>query len=724
MSEGQAETMDWNKNRELLQNLASLKTTDAYQYLLELWDKGDTETRALSLKYLAWYDSAAVRNIFELSCSDKEPLLRKTALFILRLLPDYNNQAIYFKALSDNDNEVVREAIQGLKRFDTEESLNAILRFVKDKDETLVEAALESLMGKKNIRILNEVFKILPTASEKVRILSIRLLASYADLKLLDAMKRLWTTATLAEKVSIIDVISKIDDIRSLDFLLEVFNTKEKIIKIAVLRKINRATSHIIKVFIDEMLKADELFSNVLMETVYRLIKDREELIAFVINYYQQIKNIKVKKGEKEKEETGAPDGLDLLGKEIKNIMTDIKDKEILGSILDFLKSEQDIDIEGLKQKIYGYLEMRGKEDKEYLFSEIFNLRYKWQKNRLFNIIIRDIKEKKIKKEEYSLLNYAKLLGKLKSKEGVEILIDIYTHTIDENEKIVILQALSNIEDIKVTDFFMRLYQITVNIEERKEILIGLGKLKNKDSLKIIIKALTEPDPDIRYAACLSISNFEEESKILHLKRCLKDDDKKIRATAVTQLGLLKDRRLLDEFLKLLKDEDPRVCANAIEAIERTIVPIIDKNKVVISISPLLESDNNRVKGNACKLLYQFMAPECYKILQKMASSDDKWMRATAAWVCGQVEDVKALRLAGFLLQDPEARVKTDAVKSLISQTKDELKKEAFRIILGLGEKGMIEIEKDIDEELETETQKYSITSVLKSLRDKQEQIK
>jgi len=105
----------------------------------------------------------------------------------------------------------------------------------------------------------------------------------------------------------------------------------------------------------------------------------------------------------------------------------------------------------------------------------------------------------------------------------------------------------------------------------------------------------------------------------------------------------------------------PRVRADTVELIgEMFDDPVL----VEEMLEPYLNDENNRVLGNACKVLFKYNRRRSLEILKDMVNSEDKWMRATACWVFGEIGEDVGIPYLRQLLNDNERVVRIRAVKS------------------------------------------------------------
>lgn len=141
----------------------------------------------------------------------------------------------------------------------------------------------------------------------------------------------------------------------------------------------------------------------------------------------------------------------------------------------------------------------------------------------------------------------------------------------------------------------------------------------------------------------------------------VKDKDQKVRATAVHLLGkhsLTKDMSLA---VALLNDTDARVRANTIEALEE-----IGNPAAVGLLLRFRKDTSNRIRGNVLKALWNLGNRDVMPELKEMLASRDHLMRATAAWVIGEIgkDNNEMIDLVASCAQDENKLVRENVIKA------------------------------------------------------------
>jgi hypothetical protein len=146
------------------------------------------------------------------------------------------------------------------------------------------------------------------------------------------------------------------------------------------------------------------------------------------------------------------------------------------------------------------------------------------------------------------------------------------------------------------------------------------------------------------------------------LQRFLTQPDRTIRAAAVIHLGGIMSSIIDDHLAEFLHDSDDRVKANAIEVMEEA------ENKIFIKILNHFRIDgNNRVRANALKALFHLGETRIGDDILFMLMDPNPLMRASAAWVVGEIGSQAAplLKLLYIISNDPEEIVQKNLASAL-----------------------------------------------------------
>ncbi|NLB35105.1 MAG: hypothetical protein GX817_04735 [Elusimicrobia bacterium] len=115
---------------------------------------------------------------------------------------------------------------------------------------------------------------------------------------------------------------------------------------------------------------------------------------------------------------------------------------------------------------------------------------------------------------------------------------------------------------------------------------------------------------------------------------------------------------------KAVTGVDPRMRARA-DSVEVISDIFRDSPRAAEMLRPFLEYKDNRTRANAAVSYYRYDPEKAMAVIREMATSEDKWMRISAAWALGVVGDQGAGGLVETLLEDSDQDVKNTARQSL-----------------------------------------------------------
>ncbi|PLX16013.1 MAG: hypothetical protein C0601_11670 [Candidatus Muiribacterium halophilum] len=217
----------------------------------------------------------------------------------------------------------------------------------------------------------------------------------------------------------------------------------------------------------------------------------------------------------------------------------------------------------------------------------------------------------------YSLLDS---FIKLKDKEINASVVDILTVNKDGKSYLNLLGIYKRVdEDLKV------------------EILYSLKKFEN------LLPDMAEP-----------LFDFYKDEKSPKLRSILTD---------IIALAKTKDSGQMLLFI-INQEDDARTKSNAIEALEQYF-DTIDEIEIVNTVMPTLRDDNNRVKANAAKTLWELGGLRMLAKLEDMLKEADKWQRASACFVLGEIGAIQVVPILKKALKDHEDVVRANAIKAL-----------------------------------------------------------
>ncbi|MCK5683323.1 HEAT repeat domain-containing protein [bacterium] len=162
-------------------------------------------------------------------------------------------------------------------------------------------------------------------------------------------------------------------------------------------------------------------------------------------------------------------------------------------------------------------------------------------------------------------------------------------------------------------------------------ILIGKKEKKKTKKRKKADKKILEPDL-VRDEKIQVIQNSPELDVDIIEKYLDQEDDVFVIATMVKALGRLGGTKHKDRIIKYLEHPDSRIRANAVEGLMLT-----RDASVLENISPLLNSENNRVRANAIQCFDSFGHLNELSAIEKMVEYGNENHLKSAMWVLNRL---------------------------------------------------------------------------------------
>lgn len=258
--------------------------------------------------------------------------------------------------------------------------------------------------------------------------------------------------------------------------------------------------------------------------------------------------------------------------------------------------------------------------------------------------------------------------------------------------------SMAKFADTSILTEILNIYKDTEPTLKSNLAILLANYPSNDEVFQLLVLSLNDYDPNVRYNSVCSLGQIGNRSAVPHLLGCLaeinewifyavldalvklkdpksanplcalylKETNERKRAAIVKALGKLKELTSFTVITKALKDPDNRVVANALEAL---LAFDLSKEKVEVIVQQFLHNNDNRIRGNAVILALKNNITYVSNVLQDMANSADKFMRATAAYVLSKFKTDNYLKLVKNLLNDDYFLVKKNALNALYLQS-------------------------------------------------------
>lgn len=231
--------------------------------------------------------------------------------------------------------------------------------------------------------------------------------------------------------------------------------------------------------------------------------------------------------------------------------------------------------------------------------------------------------------------NVAKAIWKYGDFDVSETLIQMLAN----KDKLYRASAAYAMGDIKDVRFIQKLAGSLKDDDPdvRRNAANALKKIESPNALPYLMPLLEDPNYDVRVQAVLAIARCAPSKAGDVLVGKLKTEANSIvKATLVSSIGDTKFQSYRSAITPFLDDEDPRVVSNTIEAIQKLSVEIPEQD-YIDRFKKLLSHDDNRVKSNAIKALWNWNVYTVLDNLNDLFENPDQKFRQSAIFVLGEI---------------------------------------------------------------------------------------
>ncbi len=220
-------------------------------------------------------------------------------------------------------------------------------------------------------------------------------------------------------------------------------------------------------------------------------------------------------------------------------------------------------------------------------------------------------------------------------------------------------KAVETAADLILRNLIQYFGQIQASVRES---LAKLLERLDPAVINRISESLYADEEEKRLRAVQVLGLLGKSAKVTQVvSEMVKDKDRKVRATAVHLLGKHSVGKDMSLAVALLNDPDARVRANTVEALEEI------GNPAAVGLLLRFRKDScNRLRGNALKALWNLGHRNVLDELKEMMASEDYLMRATGAWVIGEIgkDNKDMIDLVASRSQDENKLVRENVIKA------------------------------------------------------------
>ena len=227
----------------------------------------------------------------------------------------------------------------------------------------------------------------------------------------------------------------------------------------------------------------------------------------------------------------------------------------------------------------------------------------------------------------------------------------------DEDVRVLALTAVLHLSQDALGDresLNLLIKSLEQVVKEEKGDLLFLAR-KGLNHLSVMESSVSSPS---------SSSRGEDLSRERLLAVLSKHDSDNHLASAISSLLKKGCQEDVEKVLPFLKHRDPRVRSNAIEFLERHA----SDELLLEHCLPLLQDENNRVKGTVATVLGRLGHPKVMDFLKRLLSDHRISVRESAVYALSNIRNSDCVDLLLSALRDPYEGIRLRAVKALARQ--------------------------------------------------------
>ena len=652
------------------QVLGNISTTNALPVLLDKLKDSDSQVRKQVVLTISTIDDPIVLPYISGMTSDTDWEVREAALVSLSKHSDKITVEPFIRCIKDKNEWVRLTAIRSLGLFPQNPmAMHILLQHLTDSNENILEAIIETLSHYKNRNVITRLMQIFTTSNERIQARIIMTLGDSLPDDIIYKLIKRFDKASQVIQLSIMNAFAESKSKIAKSFLISMLDHPNKLYRLVAARGLYVFDAEIVSALIRHLEEKDEMVIKNIMDSLYLIAVKNDVVINQLIDYLDEL-NRKLSKVYKKIEIETKSDVISESSEIYHSISKTIEALQVIGSktiaaqFLEILRQPEASKRAAFRSKIQ---EIRLEGGKKHLIGailQVLDFNRDWQRHEAVNMISSALQKMEDRGELMRRrLNVVGIMGRVGSKEAVNVLIKMLDDPEDQ-VKIEVIQSLGVIKDKTTIDPLISIWNKNDWII-RANIASTLGEIGHKRALDFLRESFKDKDPWVRFNIITAFDKIGDISAADMIDLALGDLDRKVRAAAVTALEHLPVPKRADKIIPMLNDPDDRVQANAIEALDHlSIIDPIPALTIDV-MKPLLESKNNRVRANAARLAYRLDVDASRKSLNDMINSEDEWMRASACWAMGEINDEYFIPLLIRSLNDQFTRVRVNAIKSL-----------------------------------------------------------
>ena len=250
-------------------------------------------------------------------------------------------------------------------------------------------------------------------------------------------------------------------------------------------------------------------------------------------------------------------------------------------------------------------------------------------------------------------------LGRIGDSRALEPLLEVLQDR-EWKARWSIVYALGRIGDERALPFLHRYLLEEEDVILRKTAAVTLGQLRCRESVAVLIKALSDENWQVRWAAVYSLGQIADPSVWHHLLEVLNDNQENVRREAARILGLLGEVKAVPYLISALKDAHWEVCKAAARSIT-----LLSKAETVPYLLRAMEQRNDYVRRTVASILQSIKGKDVLPYFLEALESEHTHIRRIAAVHLVRLADAQIVPPLLALLQNRNRRVRQEAADVL-----------------------------------------------------------
>ncbi len=457
--------------------------------------------------------------------------------------------------LRDSDDDVRRDAAEGLQHSPTPEVINALVETLSDPNRGVAEAAENSLLNIRGSLVIQKVIPLLSSEEPKLRNFSFEMLSEIGNDSINDIIALLKDDDKDLRKFAV-DILGELNEPACVNALIVALDDSDINVAAAAAESLGKINA---QGAIPELVR--KIDSDVWMQC-------------------SVIKSLSMFNDEKANKELyrilPTLSGMSLYS--AISALSEMGDASAIPLLIDLLAKQT----RAFKGSIVNALEriIRRGGDEQALNIDKKEI----DKDELLELMYDD--------DIQTRLSAIDILGWLKNEAVVEALvkefIDVETK-LDSSDyktdiKDHIFDAIIKIGPNDISYLILTMEALKTPFEIKAELIDIMGKLKNHAALDSLVRLKDSDSVIIRRVVARTLGEFDSFESVQTLKSLLRDSDGHTRANSANSLGKLRVESAADDLIALLDDEYPNIRESAAVAIaDIGTSSIIDKLRTLLT---------------------------------------------------------------------------------------------------------------------------------------------